>query len=66
MAVIDILEDRVLIYVKFDSVESISKLNAIDDSGEIVMNSGNVITITTGLNDFFSKFKAQVPASGSL
>lgn len=66
MAVIDILENRVLIYVRYDAIESISKVNVADDGGEIVMNSGNVISVTSGLNDFFTKFKSQVPASGSL
>ena len=66
MAIVDVLENRVLIYVRFDAVESISKLNVADDAGEIVMNSGNIITVTAGLNDFFARFKAQVPASGAL
>lgn len=66
MAVVDILENRVLIYVRLSSIESISKLNASDDAGEIVMSSGNVITVTAGLNDFIAKVKTSVPPSGSL
>lgn len=66
MPVLDLLQGRTLIYIKLASIESISKLNLSDDSGEIVMSSGNVITITAGLNDFVTKVKSNVPPSGNV
>ena len=66
MAVLGLLQGRTLIYIKLANIESISKANLADDSGEIVMSSGNVITITDGLNDFVIKVKINVPPSGSV
>jgi len=66
MAILGLLQGRTLIYIKLDNIESISKANLADDSGEIVMSSGNVITITDGLNDFVTKVKTNVPPSGNV
>ena len=66
MAILDLLESRTLIYINLLSIESISKLNLSDDSGEIVMVSGNVITVTAGINDFILKLKGQVPPANSV
>ena len=54
---IELTKNRILIFLDFDRIESISKAALGDDSAVLVMSSGVEVKIVAGFNDLFAKIK---------